>query len=117
MTGRVSVAEIAADLGARAESFCRAYFAEGQRQGNYWQVGDTSGAAGRSLVIRLNAGDGRKPGGWTDYATGEFGDLIDLLHAKLGSRSLHETLLESVVDKGLGGEDNSAIMEVFNRDA
>ena len=95
MTGRVSVAEIAADLGARAESFCRAYFAEGQRQGNYWQVGDTSGAAGRSLVIRLNAGDGRKPGGWTDYATGEFGDLIDLLHAKLGSRSLHETLLEA----------------------
>ena len=31
--------------------------------------------------------------------------------------SLHEDLLESVVDKGLGGEDNSAIMEAFNRDA
>ena len=95
MTGRVSVAEISADLGARAESFCRAYFPEGHRQGNYWQVGDTCGAAGRSLVIRLHAGDGRKAGGWTDYATGEFGDLIDLLHAKLGSRSLHETLLEA----------------------
>jgi len=95
MTTDVSVAEISADLGARAESFCRAYFAEGHRQGNYWQVGDTSGAAGRSLVIRLRAGDGRKAGGWTDYATGEFGDLVDLLHAKLGSRSLHETLLEA----------------------
>ena len=95
MTGRVSVAEISADLGARAENFCRAYFAEGHRQGNYWQVGDTSGSAGSSLVIRLHAGDGRKAGGWTDYATGEFGDLIDLLHAKLGSRSLYETLLEA----------------------
>lgn len=95
MTGRISVAEISADLGARAESFCRAYFAEGQRQGNYWQVGDTSGAAGRSLVIRLHAGDGRRAGGWTDYATGEFGDLIDLLHAKLGSGSLRETLHEA----------------------
>jgi len=95
MTRHVSIAEISADLGARAESFCRAYFAEGHRQGIYWQVGDTSGAAGRSLVIRLHAGDGRKAGGWTDYATGEFGDLIDLLRAKLGSRSLHETLLEA----------------------
>ena len=92
MTGRVSVAEISAELGARAECFCRAYFPLGQRQGNYWQVGDTSGAVGRSLVIRFNTQDGRKAGGWTDYATGEFGDLIDLLHAKLGSRSLRETL-------------------------
>ena len=88
MTGRVSAAEISADLGARAECFCRAYFPDGQRQGNYWQVGDTSGAAGRSLVIRLHAHDGRKAGGWTDYATGEFG-------AKLGSRSLRETLHEA----------------------
>lgn len=95
MTGRVSVAEISAELGARAECFCRAYFPLGQRQGNYWQVGDTSGAVGRSLVIRFNTQDGRKAGGWTDYATGEFGDLIDLLHAKLGSRSLRETLHEA----------------------
>lgn len=95
MTGRVSVAEISADLGARAECFCRAYFSEGCRQGDYWQVGDTSGAAGRSLVIRLQAQDGRKAGGWIDYATGEFGDLIDLLHAKLGSQSLQETLREA----------------------
>lgn len=95
MTRDVSVAEISADLGARAESFCRAYFSEGCRQGNYWQVGDTSGAAGRSLVIRLQAQDGRKAGGWIDYATGEFGDLIDLLHAKLGSTSLKETINEA----------------------
>ena len=95
MTRDVSIAEISADLGARAEGFCRAYFAEGHRQGIYWQIGDTSGAAGRSLVIRLHAGDGRKAGGWTDYATGEFGDLVDLLQAKLGSRSLHETLIEA----------------------
>jgi len=91
----VSVAEISADLGARAESFCRAYFSEGCRQGDYWQVGDTSGAAGRSLVIRLQAQDGHKAGGWIDYATGEFGDLIDLLHAKLGSTSLKETITEA----------------------
>ena len=95
MTRDVSLAEISADLGARAESFCRAYLSEGCRQGDYWQVGDTSGAAGRSLVIRLQAQDGRKAGGWIDYATCEFGDLIDLLHAKLGSTSLKETITEA----------------------
>lgn len=95
MRSSVSVADISADLAARAESFCRAYFPDGHRQGNYWQVGDTSGAAGQSLAIRLMAQEGRKAGGWSDYATGEFGDLIDLLHAKLGSTSLKETLAEA----------------------
>ena len=77
MSARRSIADLSADLADRAESFCRRYFPEGRKQGNYWQVGDTSGAAGRSLVIRLQAQDGRKAGGWIDYATGEFGDLID----------------------------------------
>ena len=95
MRSSVSVADISADLAARAESFCRAYFPDGHRQGNYWQVGDTSGVAGQSLVIRLQAQDGRKAGAWTDYATGEFGDLIDLLQVKLGSTSLKETILEA----------------------
>ena len=117
MTKHVSVAEISADLGARAESFCRAYFAEGHRQGNYWQVGDTSGAAGRSLVIRLHAQDGRKAGGWTDYATGEFGDLIDLLHAKLGSRSMRETLHEAQQFLGTAPLPVPQVSKKVSRDA
>ena len=117
MTGRVSVAEISADLGARAESFCRAFFPDGNRQGNYWQVGDTSGAAGRSLVIRLHAQEGRKAGGWTDYATGEFGDLIDLLHAKLGSRSLRETLHEAQQFLGTAPLPVSEVSKKVSRDA
>jgi len=117
MTGRVSVAEISADLGARAESFCRAYFPDGHRQGNYWQVGDTSGAVGRSLVIRLQAQDARKAGGWTDYATGEFGDLIDLLHAKLGSRSLRETLHEAQLFLGTAPLPVPQVSQKVSRDA
>jgi hypothetical protein len=97
ITRAVSVAEISAGLGALAESFFRAYFSEGFRQGDYWQVGDTSGAAGCSLVIRLLAQDGRKAGGWKDYTTGEFGDLIDLLHAKLGSTSFKETITDGTI--------------------
>ncbi|BBU59677.1 DNA primase (plasmid) [Mameliella alba] len=95
MSARRSIADLSADLADRAESFCRRYFPEGRKQGNYWQIGDTSGAKGQSLAIRLQAQGGRKAGSWTDYATGEYGDLIDLLQERLGSVTLKETLREA----------------------
>lgn len=95
MSTRRSIADLSADLADRAESFCRQYFPEGRKQGNYWQIGDTSGAKGQSLAIRLQAQGGRKAGSWTDYATGQYGDLIDLLHEQLGSVTLKETLREA----------------------
>mgnify|MGYP003113582388 FL=1 len=95
MSARRSIADLSADLADRAESFCRQYFPEGRKQGNYWQVGDTSGAKGQSLAIRLQAESGRKAGSWQDFATGQYGDLIDLLHERLGSVTLKETLREA----------------------
>ncbi|MDD9723578.1 toprim domain-containing protein [Sulfitobacter sp. PR48] len=95
MSTRRSIADLSADLADRAESFCRQYFPEGCKQGNYWQVGDTSGSKGQSLAIRLHAQGGRKAGFWTDYATGQYGDLIDLLQERLGSVTLKETLREA----------------------
>ena len=53
------------------------------------------GAKGKSLAIRLQAQGGRKAGSWTDFATGEYGDLIDLLQERLGSATLQETLREA----------------------
>ena len=76
MNPRRSITDLSADLADQAESFCRQYFPEGRKQGNYWQVGDTSGAKGQSLAIRLQAESGRKAGSWQDFATGEFGDLM-----------------------------------------
>ncbi|TMV89805.1 hypothetical protein FGG78_14130 [Thioclava sp. BHET1] len=95
MSARRSIADLSADLADRAESFCRQYFPDGRKQGNYWQVGDTSGAKGQSLAIRLQVKGGRKAGSWTDYATGQYGDLIDLLQERLGSVTLKETLREA----------------------
>lgn len=95
MSARRSIADLSADLADRAESFCRQYFPEGRKQGNYWQVGDTSGAKGQSLAIRVHAQDGRKAGSWQDFATGEYGDLIDLLQERLGPVTLKETLREA----------------------
>lgn len=95
MSARRSIADLSVDLADRAESFCRWYFPEGRKQGNYWQVGDTSGTKGQSLAIRLQTEGGRKAGSWTDYATGEYGDLIDLLQERLGSVTLKDTLREA----------------------
>ena len=83
-TQKNDIGALSRDLADRAEAFCAHYFPDGRKQGNYWQIGDTSGAAGQSLAIRLHDSAGRKAGNWTDYESGEFGDLIDLLHENLG---------------------------------
>lgn len=97
MTGKHQLGDISKlsqDLAARAESFCRRFFPDGIKQGNNWQIGDVSGAKGQSLKIRLHDHGGRKAGNWTDYASGEFGDLIDLLHLHRSNGRLGETLNE-----------------------
>lgn len=85
MSQKRDIKTLSEALAARSENFCRHFFPNGHKQGNYWHIGDTSGAAGRSLAIRLNHSGGRKAGNWTDYANSdEFGDLIDLLLAHRG---------------------------------
>lgn len=86
------IKNLSLDLAARAETFCRHFFPDGHKAGIYWKVGDTSGAQGQSLSIRLRDHGGRKAGNWTDFASGEFGDLIDLLHANKGNARLGDTL-------------------------
>lgn len=79
------VAAISRDLANRTEDFCRVWFPRGRKVGNYWQMADTTGEAGRSLAIRLRPSGGRPAGKWSDFATGENGDLLDLIEAHTGS--------------------------------
>jgi len=77
----------AADIGRRlsrnAEAVCRHYLTNGRKQGRYWLVGDVDNNPGRSLFVRLTGPDHGKgvAGKWTDAATGEHGDLLDLIAA------------------------------------
>jgi len=48
---------------------------EGKRAGQEMQWADSSGGAGKSLGMRMT---GNKRGVWSDFATGESGDLLDL---------------------------------------
>ena len=86
-------AAIAAALAARAEEVCRRYLPNGRRLGRYWICGDLDGARGRSLFVRLS-GSG-KPGKWTDAATGEHGDLLDLIRYRSNAPTLRAALDEA----------------------
>ena len=72
---------ISQKLAARVYEIASRLLPEGKRAGNYWQAGDVHGAAGTSLYLHLE-GDGR--GQWRDAATGEGGDLLDLIAAQRG---------------------------------
>ena len=84
---------IAAALAERAEDVCRHYLPHGRRQGRYWVAGDLEGARGRSLFVRLR-GPGT-PGKFTDAATGEHGDLLDLIRHRSHAPTLRAALDEA----------------------
>ena len=79
----MNATDIAAALARRAEQVCRRYLPNGRKQGRYWTCGDARGARGRSLFVRF-APPGA-PGKWTDAATGEHGDLLDLIGLAIGA--------------------------------
>jgi hypothetical protein len=76
-----SAGELARALARNAEAVCRRYLSNGRRHGRYWLVGDAENTPGRSLFVRLIGPEGGKGGAgkWTDAATGEHGDLLDII--------------------------------------
>lgn len=83
---RTDAAELALALGRNAEAVCREYLSNGRREGRYWMVGDARNTAGRSMFVRLIGPETGKgaAGKWTDAATGEHGDLLDVIRESLG---------------------------------
>src|SRR5579864_1548012 len=78
--------ELAHRLARDAEAVCRHYLSNGRRAGRYWIVGDVRNTPGRSLFVRLHGPDSGSgaAGKWTDAATGEHGDLLDLIALNRG---------------------------------
>lgn len=87
--------EIASRLNRDALGVCRHFLPKGRRSGNYWVVGDVRGSPGRSMFVRLKGSGGRKPGRWMDAATGEHGDLFDVIRESAGLSGFGETLDEA----------------------
>jgi hypothetical protein len=76
--------ELAHRLARDAERVCRHYLSAGRREGGYWLVGDVRNTAGRSMFVRLKETPKGPAGKWTDAATGEHGDLLDVIRESCG---------------------------------
>lgn len=77
------IERIREQLAGIALSVCQTYLPNGRRSGHYWVVGDIHGNKGRSLYVKLTG----RAGKWTDSATGEHGDLLDIIaHTERHSR-------------------------------
>ena len=90
-------AELSRRLARDAEAVCRHYLHNGRRQGQYWTVGDARNTPGRSMFVRLKgpeAGPGAA-GHWTDAATAEHGDLLDVILASCGLTSFGDVVEEA----------------------
>ena len=89
--------ELARRLAREAEAVCRHYLSNGRRQGNYWLVGDVENTPGRSMFVRLKGGEsGRGAAGkWTDGATADHGDLLDVIRGSCGLVEFHDVLDEA----------------------
>lgn len=89
--------EILRDLAQNAEGVCRHYLSKGRREGSYWIVGDLQNNPGRSLFVRLTgptSGPGAS-GRWSDGATGEYGDLLDIIRERTGIFRFPDLLAEA----------------------
>jgi hypothetical protein len=90
-------AELSRRLARDAEAVCRHYLPNGRRQGQYWTVGDARNSPGRSMFVRLKgpeAGPGAA-GHWTDAATAEHGDLLDVIRESCSLTSFGDVAEEA----------------------
>lgn len=92
--------ELSEFLSQRALEVAQNLLPNGKRVSSEWCAGDTSGGAGKSLKVRI-AGD--KKGVWSDFATGESGDLLDLwMHSR--GVTLPEAMKEAMHQYGIRAE-------------
>lgn len=81
-----SIPELTDALACNAEAVCQHYLPNGRREGRYWMIGDVRGTPGQSMFVRLKGPSSGKgaAGKWTDAATGEHGDLLDIIRESCG---------------------------------
>jgi Toprim domain len=89
--------DLARRLARDAEAVCRHYLSKGRRQGRYWTVGDVRNTPGRSMFVRLSGPDSGPgaAGRWTDAASAEHGDLLDVIRESCGLIEFREVAEEA----------------------
>src|SRR5579862_6174872 len=92
---RRDASELAHRLAREAEVVCRHYLSNGRREGRYWLIGDVRNTPGRSMFVRLKESPKGPAGKWTDAATGEHGDLLDVIRETCGLLNFHDVADEA----------------------
>ena len=92
---RRDASELAHRLAREAEAVCRHYLSNGKREGRYWLVGDVYNTPGRSMFVRLQDSPKGPAGKFTDAATGEHGDLLDVIRHSLGLHDFRKVAAEA----------------------
>ena len=77
----MEIVELKRHLAPHSRSICRDLFPDGKVVGGNFRIGNVRGEAGDSMSIRL---DGEAQGTWTDFESGDHGDLLDLIQINLG---------------------------------
>jgi hypothetical protein len=94
---RDDASEVARRLAQNAEAVCRHYLSNGRREGRIWRVGDVDNTPGRSMAVRLSGPDSGPgaAGHWTDFATQEHGDLLDVIARTCRLSAFRDVLQEA----------------------
>jgi Toprim domain len=89
--------ELAHRLARDAEAVCRHYLSNGRCEGRYWLIGDVRNTPGRTMFVRLKGPESGRGavGKWTDAATGEHGDLLDVIRESCGLLDFREVADEA----------------------
>src|ERR1700751_4130526 len=92
-----AAADLARRLARDTEAGPPHSLSKGRRSGRYWIIGDVQNTPGRSLYVRLQGSDygPGAAGKWTDAATGEHGDLLDLIARNRDLHRLGEAMDEA----------------------
>jgi len=93
--GAQEIAAIRHHLVVNIEAVCRYYLPSGRKVGRYWIVGNIRNKAGQSMAVRLYDSNCERIGLWVDYATGEHGDVFDLIGGATGIDSFKNILAEA----------------------
>jgi len=93
--GGQDIAIIRHHLVANMEAVCRYYLSAGRKVGRYWIVGNIHNEAGQSMAVRLYDSNCERIGLWVDYATGEHGDVFDLIGGATGINSFKNIMAEA----------------------
>lgn len=97
---RADVAALRSSLLARLEGVLSSLLPAGKVRHGKFHVGDVNGSEGDSLEVTLNSG---KEGLWIDRATGQGGDIFDLIAACHGLQARTDFPRIVEIAEGLAG--------------